>query len=168
VAAPGLVKVSDEILAADDREEAVRSVISRALRRHRAYELLVDQLERNEGEVNIARFAEVLPEAFPAVQGKAATWNTYASAFVNWFSYARLLTKVGDRVRAGVPQSTVKLLGGARFRTRSRQTFPMSPPGPRHPCRMCTRRAGARARECTAVHDSEGSRRSVVSRGGPS
>ena len=130
VAVPGLVRVSDEILGASEREDAVREVISRALRRHRAYELLVDQLERNDGDVSIARYAEVLPEAFPAVQVQPATWSVYAKAFVNWFSYGRLVTKVGDRIRTGVPQSTVKLLGGARVTTRARRSFPQSPPGP--------------------------------------
>ncbi len=130
LAAPGLVKVSDEILAADEKEEAIRNVISLALKRHRAYDLMVDLLDQNDGEVSISRFAEVLPEAFPAVQATAATWNTYARAFVNWFSYARLLTKAGDRIRSGVPQSTVELLGGARVTTRSRRSFPQCPPGP--------------------------------------
>lgn len=131
VSSPGHVRIADDLLQASDREEAIRERIAQALRRHRAFSLLLSQMDKHGGEVTIGRYAEVLPEAFPAVQAKPPTWSIYARAFVHWFSYARLISKAGESIRAaGLPsQSPLELLGASRVTLR-RGIFPHSTPGP--------------------------------------
>jgi Restriction endonuclease len=132
VASPGHVRVAEEIMAAGDKEEAVREHVARVLRRHRAFSLLVTELESQGGEITVAMYAEIVPQAFPAVQAQPKTWAIYTRAFVAWFSYARLISKVGHRVRLGTSaaQTAQTLLGGARLSLRRPHTFPQSPPGP--------------------------------------
>jgi hypothetical protein len=128
---PGQLRVTDEILASADREEAVREQVGRALRGHKAYSLLVGELEACGGEITLARYAEVVPQAFPAVKARPKTWTIYARAFVTWFSHGGLLSHVGQRIRLGGSSRRVeKLLGRRRVNLRRRHTFPQSPPAP--------------------------------------
>ena len=131
VAAPGRVRVSDDIMSATDKESAIRDQISRALKRHRAYSLLMEQGELQSDEVTLARFAEVLPEAFPALRVSAKTWVQYARAFLDWFAYAGLVARTRQGARLSGPAAgKVVLLGSCRRVMRRPQVFPSGPPGP--------------------------------------
>lgn len=127
---PGVLRTTATIQAAEDRETVLREQVSQALRRHRAFSILSEEIEHADGMTTIARFAAVLPQAFPAVQATSRTWKVYARAFVHWFEYARLVTRHGARVEMGAgPDDPLSLLG-ARPRRRSRGVFPQAPPGP--------------------------------------
>jgi hypothetical protein len=130
VASPGRVRVASEIAEAEEIELAVRERITFALRRHRAYSILADMLEAGNGQVGIARYAETLPAAFPAVPASPKTWGVYARAFVRWFEYARLVSVVRDTVRSDPARSTALDLLGSGWVSRAPKLFPGGPPGP--------------------------------------
>jgi conflict system STAND superfamily ATPase/restriction endonuclease len=87
---PNRVALLPEILVASEPEQEVRRRIERALRRHRAFSLLMRLADRQTDGVSLSRYAQELPLAFPAVEGKPSTWRMYARAFVLWFDYAGL------------------------------------------------------------------------------
>ncbi len=82
------VRLTDEVLAAEDRELEMRRRVAAALRRHRAYSTLRSLAERNEDVVTVDSFARELPNAFPAVDVAQSAWTAYARAFLFWFEYA--------------------------------------------------------------------------------
>jgi hypothetical protein len=130
VPSPRRVRMAADISEAPGIEIAVRDRISSALRRHRAYSILSDMLEASGGQVGIARFAEALPAAFPAVPASIKTWGVYARAFVRWFEYAGLVAVSRDTVRAdAAAASPLDLLGGG-WVSRAPKLFPGGPPGP--------------------------------------
>lgn len=130
---PQQVKITADILAAQDVEEAVRYRISKALRRNRAFSTLEELAEKSDLGTTVPEFASALREAFPAVQGSDRTWATYARAFLRWFEYARLCTFHRGAIRLGAPQrKTLELLDASSLLGRSRvpTKFPESAPRP--------------------------------------
>lgn len=129
---PGTIRVPDAVLAAtDDQEHELRSLASTALRRHRAYEIVVDLLDRSTGIVPIGEFSTRLAEAFPAVNAKPPTWDQYARAFAYWLAYAQLIgmTQAGITPDPRDTQTDLSLLTRQR-RVSVSGSFPHSPAGP--------------------------------------
>jgi len=125
----GWLRLAPDIREAESQEVALRERISSALRRHRAFSILSDTISERGGSATAGHFADALPEAYPAVSAKPATWIQYARAFIHWFHYARLVSVARGVVRLESPQSTVELLS-APGRLRTPRSFPVSPPGP--------------------------------------
>ncbi|MDX3575507.1 restriction endonuclease [Streptomyces sp. FL07-04A] len=98
---PNRVRLLDDVMAADDREQEIRRRVGQALRRHRAYSLFTKLAERYGDRVAVTIYARELPEAFPAVEAQANTWNVYARAFSLWFEYAGLALIDGNYI--GIP-----------------------------------------------------------------
>jgi hypothetical protein len=94
------LRLRPEIINADEPEEIIRGRVETALRRHRAFSLLVRLIERYGAQgVPIALYAQELQHAFVAVEAQSTTWNTYARAFVRWFEYAGLAIVSGTTVK---------------------------------------------------------------------
>lgn len=85
---PGEIHIAPSAMGSNP-EAALRQIAASALRRHLAYDLMVDLLQET-GIVSYDFFAECLSVAFPAVTAKASTWDQYARAFAYWFAYAGL------------------------------------------------------------------------------
>ncbi len=97
---PNRVRLLPELIESDDMEGLIRSRVEAALRRHRAYSLLVRLAERFSVQgVPISAFAQELQHAFAAVEAKPKTWHIYARAFAQWFEYAGLATLSGVTLR---------------------------------------------------------------------
>lgn len=92
---PNRVTVLPEVLAASEKEVELRRRVASALRKHRAYSTLRALAERSGGTVTAASFARDLPSAFPAVEAAAASWSSYARAFLFWILYAGLAVEQG-------------------------------------------------------------------------
>ena len=92
---PNRVTVLPEVLAASDKESELRRRIASALRKHKAYSIFRALAERSGGTVTAASFPRDLPSAFPAVEAAAATWSSYARAFLFWILYAGLAVEQG-------------------------------------------------------------------------
>lgn len=84
------VKLIPELIDADDQEEFVRRRVESALRRHRAYTLLLRLFEKYPKGLSITIFAHELERSFIAVTARPGTWQTYARAFAQWFDYVGL------------------------------------------------------------------------------
>jgi hypothetical protein len=127
---PGTIHIAESAMA-DDAESALRTLAAVSLRRHRAFEIVVDLVERATGAVSIAEFSEHLATAFPAVNAKPATWDQYARAFAYWLAYARLigLASSGITVEPADTQVDLSLLTRQR-RVSVSGLFPHSPAGP--------------------------------------
>lgn len=124
VSVPKRVRLAQEIRTASDTEAAVRERIAGALRRHRAYSILTGMLDSSAGQVTTAQYAEALPQAFPAISVRAATWTAYARAFVRWFEYAGLVGVVRDVIRADPLQEEGFGLLATAARRRMPEVFP--------------------------------------------
>lgn len=92
---PNRVTVLPEVLTATDQERELRGRVASALRKHRAYSALRSLSERTAGAVSVASYARELPTAFPAVEAKPNSWNSYARAFLFWITYAGLAVEHG-------------------------------------------------------------------------
>jgi hypothetical protein len=105
------VKLIPELIEADDQEEFIRRRIESALRRHRAYSLLLRLFEKYPKGVPVTVFAQELERSFVAVTARPGTWHTYARAFAQWFDYAGLSTLSG----AGINQSAEDASGSGEL-----------------------------------------------------
>lgn len=103
----GTFSISEDVLNADDFNEAVHLRVSKALKRNKAYDALSKLAVDDDEGVQFDEFAGALPNAFPGVQGSERTWKTYARAFLKWFEYGRLITVTGPTIQLGVPQQQV-------------------------------------------------------------
>ncbi len=113
VSVPNRVRIVEDIKAAADVEEAVRSRIATALKRHKVFTMLSAAISSQGGAIPIEQLASQLPEAFPAVNANAKSWSVYAQAFVHWFRYAGLVTIAGRGVNLGnAGAKTYELLKG--------------------------------------------------------
>jgi len=129
--APNLVQLVPEIVAAEDIEGELRRRVAQALRRHRAYTSLVEQVERVQGAISAEQYATRLKDAFPAVAVADSTWKTYARVFMAWFEYAGLALVENGRVRPAPDGTEGKGQLTSNIRSRSAGTaFPTAPPGP--------------------------------------
>ncbi|MEH1058342.1 hypothetical protein V6U89_24420 [Micromonospora sp. CPCC 206171] len=84
------IRIIESILEAPEPEFELRRGVSRVLRRHKAFSLLLRLIERQPDGVAIQTYARELPQAFPAIDAQPSTWTTYARAFALWFDYAGL------------------------------------------------------------------------------
>ena len=127
---PGTIHIAESAMT-DDAESALKILASASLRRHRAFAIVVDLLERADGTVSIADFSERLAAAFAAVNAKPATWDQYARAFAYWLAYAHLigLTAGGITVNPADTQVDLSLLTRQR-RVSVSGSFPHSPASP--------------------------------------
>lgn len=130
----GTFAIAEEVLEAEDFNDAVHGRVSKALKRNKAFDALSKLAVDDDEGISFQDFAAELPSAFAGVQGSEKTWNTYARAFVKWFEYGRLITVTGSTIQLGVPQKQVLelvdvkgLLGLTR---RVPRKFPESAPRP--------------------------------------
>jgi hypothetical protein len=126
------VHINEDVWYANDREDALRSRVASALRRHRAFTVFTQLCERGAGKVSLTSYATELPSAFPAVAVADKTWLSYARVFVWWFEYAGLARLDGQLVSA-----TAEGDNTGRYRIfdtrppiRVRGAFPQEAPGP--------------------------------------
>lgn len=127
---PNRVKLLPEIIASTDPEAMIRSRVSSALKRHRAYSLLTRLAERFSTQgIPIDAFSQDVQRAFAAVDAKPRTWYVYARAFVLWFEYVGLATLDGRVIRLAedVTEGRGELLGPALPRRGSVEGIHMSP-----------------------------------------
>ena len=103
----GTFAIAQEVLEADDFNDAVYGRISKALKRNKAFDALSRLAVNDDEGISFQDFAAALPNAFAAVQGSEKTWTTYARAFVKWFEYGRLIMVTGATIGLGVPQRQV-------------------------------------------------------------
>lgn len=125
------VTLEPDILEASDTEDAVRTRVSQALRRHKMYKLAAGKLAR-EGIVPIQQFASVLASEFRAVSAKTDSWVTYARSFCQWMEYAglvRILPGGMTKVLENDGEPLGLLLSGV-VPVRIRSPFPSATPGP--------------------------------------
>ncbi|MEU6723458.1 restriction endonuclease [Nonomuraea wenchangensis] len=126
------VVLESELMNSPDREEAIRSRVGQALRRHKMYKLAMEMLS-HEDLVPLSRFASMLPAEFPAVEAKSDSWFTYARSFCQWMEYAGFVRLRRDgMVRADENDDESpppRLLSGI-VPVRVRSAFPGSNPGP--------------------------------------
>ncbi len=126
------VAIRPELLQSNDREEAIRTTVAQAMRRHKMYSLLQRLAAQSGGDVNLADFASELPQQFPAIEAKSASWFSYARSFCQWTDYAGLLNLGRDgtlQLRDGGSPGKQRLLSGA-LPIRIKSAFPGSNPGP--------------------------------------
>jgi hypothetical protein len=132
VAEANQVSIEPDLMASDDREEAVRARVAQALRRHKMYKLASDMLARAD-RAALADFASALPAEFPTVEAKEDSWFTYARSICQWMDYAGLVRLDRDgisRASEDAPaKKEAKLLSGA-VPVRVRSAFPGSSAGP--------------------------------------
>lgn len=132
VAEANVIAIEPDLLAAEDREEAIRGRVGQALRRHKMYTLASDMLARAD-RVSLSEFAAALPAEFPTVEAKRDSWFTYARSICQWMDYAGLVRLDRDgisRLSEGSPaKRETKLLSGA-VPVRVRSAFPGSNAGP--------------------------------------
>jgi hypothetical protein len=107
---PNRVRLVDEVLDAQDREQEMRRRVGTALRRHRAYSTLRNLAERSGDLVTLDSYARELPNAFPAVAVAQTSWISYARAFLFWMEYAGLVIKQGVEYRPTTEPTTVPTL----------------------------------------------------------
>jgi hypothetical protein len=110
---PNRVRLIDEVLNAEDREQEMRRRVGAALRRHRAYSALRKLAERSGRQVTLDSYSRELPNAFPAVEVASTAWQSYARAFLFWIEYAGLVVRHGAEYRPTVEPTatpTVRLL----------------------------------------------------------
>ncbi|MEU0382420.1 restriction endonuclease [Streptomyces cyaneofuscatus] len=125
------VILEPDLMNSEDREEAVRSRVAQALRRHKMYKLAMDMLSQ-ESNVPLGRFAQMLPAEFPTVEAKDDSWFTYARSFCQWMEYAGLVHLRRDgivRITEEENSPLPRLLSGT-VPVRVRSAFPGSSPGP--------------------------------------
>jgi len=130
-AEPNRVTLELDLLDSSDKEEAIRTRVSQALRRHKMYKLAADMLAR-EDIVSIHQFASVLAAEFRAVTAKSDSWVTYARSFCQWMDYSglvRLHPNGMTRMAESESEPLVRLLSGA-IPVRVRSPFPGANPGP--------------------------------------
>jgi len=130
----GTIAIAEDVLNADDYNEAVHGRISKALKRNKAYDTLSKLAIDDDEGVQFDEFAAALPTAFAGVQGAERTWKTYARAFLKWFEYGRLVTVTGSTIQLGVPQRQVLELVDVKglfgLTRRVPRKFPESAPRP--------------------------------------
>ena len=130
----GTFAIAQEVLEADDFNDAVYGRISKALKRNKAFDALSRLAVNDDEGISFQDFAAALPNAFAAVQGSEKTWTTYARAFVKWFEYGRLIMVTGATIGLGVPQRQVLELVDAKgllgLNGRVPRNFPQSSPRP--------------------------------------
>ena len=132
VYAPKRVHVFEDIWYAPNREDALRSRVAIALRRHRAFTVFTQLSERGAGKVTLTAYAAELPSAFPAFAVAKRTWLYYARTFVLWFEYAGLARLDGQLVTATAEGDNAGRyrIFDARLPIRVRGAFPQEAPGP--------------------------------------
>lgn len=132
VAEANVIAIEPDLLAAEDREEAIRSRVGQALRRHKMYTLAADMLARVD-RVSLSDFSAALPAEFPTVEAKHDSWFTYARSICQWMDYAGLLRLDRDGIsrlsEVSPAKRDTKLLSGA-VPVRVRSAFPGSNAGP--------------------------------------
>lgn len=110
---PNRVRLVDEVLNAEDREQEMRRRVGASLRRHRAYSTLRKLAERSGGQVTLDSYSRELPNVFPAVEVASTSWTSYARAFLFWMEYAGLVLRHGADYRPTIEPTaitTVRLL----------------------------------------------------------
>ena len=127
---PNRVRLRAEIWNSSDRESELRHLVAEALRRHRAYLTFSNAIDRK-NVLTLDEFASELPAAFPGVEIKASTWQTYARSFLLWFEYAGLAIRSGQAwmISPEGVEGKGQLLGGKPVR-RMRTGFLHERPGP--------------------------------------
>lgn len=95
---PNRVRLLDEVIQAEDRENGIRRRVNKSLSRHRAYKHFCRLAERFDAPIALSAFARELKEVFPAVDAQSKTWVDYARAFSLWFEYAGLAVMEGNDV----------------------------------------------------------------------
>jgi hypothetical protein len=127
------IVVDPSILAAADAEARCRSLVAKALRRHKILSVVNEVLGEGNQSVSFSQVAAELPAAFPAVEANSESWLTYARAFCQWLAYGELVELSRDGVqpvRPGEPlENPLHLLSGAAP-IRVHGAFPQSPAGP--------------------------------------
>lgn len=126
--------VEPDVLRADDIEEAIRSRVAQALRRHKMHSLVLRLMEDEGGVLPIAAFARALPHEFPTVEAKADSWFSYARSFCQWMDYSGLARLRRDGLvrssdQAADDATATRLLSGVAP-VRVRSAFPGANPGP--------------------------------------
>lgn len=124
------VRLVDEVVNADDREQELRKRVGASLRRHRAYSTLRNLAERSGERITLETYARDLPSAFPAVEVSDSSWRSYARAFIFWMEYAGLVTREGtDYLPTAEPTiAPTVLLLDARSPLRYRPSVPQIAP----------------------------------------
>ena len=126
---PGLIRVGVNP-SSQNAEADLQHQAGIALRRHRAYELILDLLD-DEPIVTFSEFAERLAAAFPAVTAKPSTWDQYARAFAYWFAYARLVGLTPNGITTDPDDTPTDLaLLSREGRVSVSNAFPQSAAGP--------------------------------------
>lgn len=97
--APNRVQLQHEVVQAENPEDEIRTRVARALKRHRAYSLLLKTIERAGDSILLSLYADELPKVFPAVAVSERTWLLYARAFARWFDYAGIAVLAGNRIK---------------------------------------------------------------------
>ena len=130
----GTFAIAEDVLIADDFNDAVHGRISKALKRNKAYDTLLKLAVDDDEGVQFDEFSAALPNAFAGVQGSERTWKSYARAFLKWFEYGRLVTITGSTIQLGVPQQQVlelvDAIGLYGLTRRVPRKFPESAPRP--------------------------------------
>jgi len=125
------IVVEADIWSAENREEAIRTKVAQALRRHKMHTLTFELMPQG-GVLPIAAFAHALREQFPAVEAKADSWFSYARSFCQWMEYADIVQLRPDGIVKASEDgsaSRTRLLSGA-MPVRLRSAFPGANPGP--------------------------------------
>ena len=129
---PNYLVIESDLLGDPARaEDAIRLRVASALRRHKMFQLAMEELGQSE-TVALSDFAALLPEEFPAVEAKADSWLTYARSFAQWMEYAGIvhIDRDGFSQRADDDASPVVTLLSGALPVRVRNPFPSSNPGP--------------------------------------
>jgi hypothetical protein len=126
--------VQSEVLTSPDPEDCCRTLVGKALRRHKISTVAIECLSESDDPVSFAEIAQELPAAFPTVEVKEDSWITYARAFCQWLAYAGLVgITVGGQVCRSDAEG-VELVSFSLFAPpkglRLRGAFPQSPAGP--------------------------------------
>ncbi len=122
---PLRVRLTPEVISANDPEMEIRTQIGRSLRRHRAFTTLKDLDEKLDRQVDVEHYARALPTAFPAVAVTENTWRVYARVFLGWFEYAGLVARRGGMFSVtNDDQPARQLLLSSRSAMRVRPSVP--------------------------------------------
>ena len=126
----GQISLIPAITSAPAPEQELRLRVATALRRHRAWTEFSDLNERGQGRVTVAGLSGRLRDAFPAVEGTAGTWTSYARSFAAWLEYAGLIVSTAG----GYSVAPEGSLGVGFLTSRSPSVaigvFPTKAPGP--------------------------------------
>ena len=129
-AVEGALRFAGGIENSPDLDAAIVARAATALKRHRAYSLLV-QLNKKLSHVPIPTYAAELAKLYPAVVAQAKSWIIYARAFGYWMDFVGLASVSNEALTVGgASGERQSLLAKRPVRPRGLVVFPRIPPMP--------------------------------------